>query len=124
MIKVRISNGLQLVCRVYCVLLRPDIEALLAGPQKVVPSEGFFRLLVAVHQLDNLAIQWCGGQIGEFSYICLACMCWCPAVCVADVTTEACGAIAYLSFGKVPLLLCAFELHPLRCHVFMQQYKP
>ena len=56
------------MCRVYCVLLRPDIEALLAGPQKVVPSEGFFRLLVAVHQLDNLAIQWCGGQIGVRSH--------------------------------------------------------
>ncbi|KAL3163210.1 hypothetical protein ABBQ32_009612 [Trebouxia sp. C0010 RCD-2024] len=52
-------------CRVYCVLLRPDIEALLAGPQKVAPNEAFFRLLVAVHQLDNLAIQWCGGKIGR-----------------------------------------------------------
>lgn len=51
--------------RVYCVLLRPDIEALLTGPQKVVPNEAFFRLLVAVHQLDNLAIQWCGGKIGQ-----------------------------------------------------------
>ena len=47
------------------MLLRPDIEALLGGPQKVVPSEAFFRLLVAVHQLDNLAIQWCGGKIGQ-----------------------------------------------------------
>lgn len=46
------------------MLLRPDIEALLAGPQKVAPNEAFFRLLVAVHQLDNLAIQWCGGKIG------------------------------------------------------------
>ncbi|DBA94911.1 hypothetical protein WJX77_007238 [Trebouxia sp. C0004] len=52
-------------CRVYCVLLRPDIEAVLAGPQKVAPNEAFFRLLVAVHQLDNLAIQWCGGNIGR-----------------------------------------------------------
>ena len=52
----------------YCVLLRPDIEALLAGPQKVVPNEAFFRLLVAVHQLDNLAIQWCGGKIGQLPH--------------------------------------------------------
>ena len=54
-------------CRVYCVLLRPDIEALLASPEKVVPNEAFFRLLVAVHQLDNLAVQWCGGNIGTLS---------------------------------------------------------
>ena len=61
----------QVLCvhRVYCVLLRPDLEALLAGPKKVAPNEAFFRLLVAVHQLDNLAIQWCGGSIG-----------WCPAL--------------------------------------------
>lgn len=51
------------------MLLRPDIEAVLAGPQKVAPNEAFFRLLVAVHQLDNLAIQWCGGKIG----MCLCC---------------------------------------------------
>jgi len=51
------------------VLLRPDIEAVLAGPHKVAPNEAFFRLLVAVHQLDNLAIQWCGGKIG----MCLCC---------------------------------------------------
>ena len=49
------------------MLLRPDLEALLAGPQKVVPNEAFFRLLVAVHQLDNLAIQWCGGTIGQLT---------------------------------------------------------
>lgn len=55
------------LCRVYCVLLRPDIEALLAGPDKVVPNEAFFRLLVAMHQLDNLAVQWCGGNIGTMS---------------------------------------------------------
>ena len=59
------------VLRVYCVLLRPDIEALLGGAQKVVPSEAFFRLLVAVHQLDNLAIQWCGGNIGQLLHPCL-----------------------------------------------------
>lgn len=52
------------LCRVYCVLLRPDIEALLASPDKLVPNEAFFRLLVAMHQLDNLAVQWCGGNIG------------------------------------------------------------
>ena len=47
------------------MLLRPDIEALLDGPHKLVPNEAVFRLLVAVHQLDNLAIQWCGGKIGQ-----------------------------------------------------------
>ena len=62
-----LAATLMAVCilRVYCVLLRPDIEALLGGPHKVAPSEAFFRLLVAVHQLDNLAIQWCGGKIGQ-----------------------------------------------------------
>ena len=60
-------------CRVYCVLLRPDIEALLAGPEKVVPNEAFFRLLVAEHQLDNLAVQWCGGNIGTLSRLEDAC---------------------------------------------------
>ena len=49
------------------MLLRPDLEALLAGPHKVAPNEAFFRLLVAVHQLDNLAIQWCGGKIGQLT---------------------------------------------------------
>lgn len=46
------------------MLLRPDLEALLAAADKVVPNEAFFRLLVALHQLDNLAVEWCGGSIG------------------------------------------------------------
>ena len=47
------------------MLLRPDLEALLAGPQKVVPNDALFRVVVAVHQLENLAIHWCGGKMGN-----------------------------------------------------------
>ena len=50
-------------CRVYCVLLRPDVEALLAAKP---PLDCHLQaLVVGVHALDSVATQWCGSNIGE-----------------------------------------------------------
>ena len=45
------------------MLLRPDVEALLAAKP---PLDCHFQaLVVGVHTLDNVATQWCGSNIGE-----------------------------------------------------------
>lgn len=52
-----------LICRVYCQLLRPQLERVLA--EQPPANRAFFDLLEFVHQLELQTLQWCPSLLGE-----------------------------------------------------------